>query len=81
MTTSFALLVRGDVTNSLRANSVGTLLALFCALVVPWSILCAWRGRLHWIRQLDTSITVVVGILLLLMLIRWGLVIWLGWTI
>src|SRR5947208_1542702 len=30
MTTSFALLMHGDVVNSLRANAVGTLLALFC---------------------------------------------------
>src|SRR5207237_10247334 len=35
MTTSFALLVRGDVVNSLRANSAGTLLALFCLAFIP----------------------------------------------
>jgi len=43
MTTSFALLVRGDLENSLRANAVGTLLALFCLAVVPWSLICALR--------------------------------------
>src|SRR5579875_1177951 len=36
MTTSFALLMHGDLRNSLRANAVGTLLAGFCLLLIPW---------------------------------------------
>ena len=36
MTTSFALLIRGDVANSLRANWVGTLLAGFCMVLIPY---------------------------------------------
>src|SRR4051812_36259079 len=38
MTSSFALLVHGDVANSFRANEVGTLLALFLLVVLPWSL-------------------------------------------
>src|SRR5438270_2880047 len=49
MTTSFALLVRGDLKNSLKANAVGTLLAIFCALFIPWSVLCSASGRSLWI--------------------------------
>src|SRR5262249_10338372 len=45
MTTSFALLMRGDVTNSLRANAVGTLLAIVCLVFIPWSLTCALIGR------------------------------------
>src|SRR5688572_5521846 len=45
MTTSFALLVRGDLAASLRANAVGTLLALFLLGLVPWSAVSAARGR------------------------------------
>src|SRR5437764_341397 len=45
MTTSFALFVRGDVWNSLRANAAGTLLAIFCLLLIPWSIASLVRGR------------------------------------
>ena len=45
MTTSFALLVRGDVPNSLRANAVGTLLALFCLALIPWCLTCAARRQ------------------------------------
>src|SRR5436190_18428918 len=36
MTTSFALLVRGDVAASLRANWAGTLIAVMCAGLMIW---------------------------------------------
>ncbi len=45
MTSSFALLVRGDVMNSLRANAVGTLLALLWAAAIPWLLACGVMGR------------------------------------
>jgi hypothetical protein len=81
MTTSFALLVRGDVLSSCQANSVGTLLALFCLFVIPWSIVCVARGRLYFVRSLEPALTVLLAIFLALMLLRWGLVLWLGWGI
>jgi hypothetical protein len=48
MTSSFALLAHGDPWNSLKANAVGTLLALFCLALIPWNLVCA--SRAHWIR-------------------------------
>jgi hypothetical protein len=81
MTTSFALLVRGDVVNSLRANSVGTLLALVCLGLIPWSLAGFFRGRVWWVRSLEWSLTVFLAIFLLVLLVRWGLVLWLGWAI
>jgi lysophospholipid acyltransferase (LPLAT)-like uncharacterized protein len=81
MTTSFALLVRGDVLNSLRANSVGTLLAVFCLGVIPWALASVYRGRLCWVRSLERSLTVLLTIFLFVLLLRWGLVLWLGWAI
>src|SRR5262249_60052634 len=53
MTTSFALLVRGDVVNSARANAVGTLLALFGAALVPWCVVAALTGRTPFVRSLE----------------------------
>src|SRR5262249_3246535 len=38
MSTSFALAVRGDLWHSLQANWVGTLLALFGMVFVPWAL-------------------------------------------
>src|SRR5262249_46308047 len=74
MTTSFALLVRGDVVNSLRANWVGTMLASFCLAFIPWATIGAIRGRTLFVRSLEKGLIIVVTSLLGLMLLRWGLV-------
>ena len=75
MTTSFSLLIRGDVANSLRANWAGTLLAAFCLAVIPWGIYAIVRGRSLFVRSLErASIGVVVTVLGLAML-RWAVVV------
>jgi hypothetical protein len=74
MTTSFALLVRGDVMNSLRANWVGTGLAVFCVLFVPWALASSLRGRYLWVRNVERILAALVGVFTVLMLARWGLV-------
>lgn len=82
MTTSFALLVRGDVWNSMRANAVGTLLAAFCLALVPWSLACAVYGRTYFIQSFERALTKLVLAFLTLLLVRWAavvLVIWAGW--
>jgi len=79
MTTSFALLIRGDVGNSLRANAVGTLLAAFCLTMIPWGLATVVRGRPLFIRSMERTLTLVVVALLTLMLLRWGIVLGLHW--
>jgi hypothetical protein len=74
MTTSFALLVRGDVLNSLRANWVGTGLAVFCLLFIPWSIASTFRGRFLWVRNVEGVLAFLVGAFTVLMLGRWVVV-------
>jgi hypothetical protein len=78
MTTSFALLMHGDVVNSLRANAVGTLLALFCLALIPWAVASVALKRPVFVRSLERSLTVVVMVLLGLMMLRWMVV--LGWA-
>lgn len=71
MTTSFALLVHGDVSNSLKANWVGT---LFCAAIVvltPWAAVSAYRGRLLGVRNGEMFATILLTSLLLLMMGRY----------
>ena len=75
MTTSFALLVRGDVMNSLRANWVGTLLACFCLAVIPWGIYAIVRGRSLFVRSLEKVLIGVVVTVLVLAMLRWGIVV------
>ncbi len=74
MTTSFALLVRGDIWNSLQANFVGTLLALFGMVLVPWNLLCAWRGRTYFIASIELALLRIVIVFLVLLLVRWAIV-------
>jgi hypothetical protein len=80
MTTSFALLIRGDVGNSLRANAAGTVLGLFCLAFVPWAVVSAWRGHLLLIRSVERALTRVVFVFLVLMLLRWGIVLLVYYT-
>lgn len=72
MTTSFSLLVHGDVGNSLKANWVGTLLAVFWLMLIPWGAVSAVRGRMVWVTNAELALTVAVGVTLALMLARWG---------
>src|SRR5438445_10288 len=78
MTTSFALLIRGDWWNSLKANAVGTLLAAFCLALIPWSLFCAAWGRPIFVVSLERTLTKIVVAFVFLMLLRWGIV--LGWS-
>jgi hypothetical protein len=79
MTTSFALLVRGDVVNSARANWVGALLAGFCLLLIPWSAASVLVGRALFVRSLERALITFIVVLLLLMFVRWGAVLALHW--
>jgi Protein of unknown function (DUF2752) len=79
MTTSFALLIHGDVVNSLRANAVGTLLALFCLAFIPWSLACALCRRPFFITAFDWALTWVVVVFMVLLLLRWVIVLGLAW--
>ncbi len=74
MTTSFALLVRGDVKNSLRANAVGTLLAVVCAGLIPYVLHFVIRKRPLLGLSLERVLTWVVLLFLGLMMLRWVVV-------
>ena len=73
MTTSFSLLIHGDVWNSLQANFAGTLLASLGLFYVPWSIACVWKGRFLLIQSLEMTLFRLSIIFLILLFARWGL--------
>jgi hypothetical protein len=75
MTSSFSLLMHGDPWNSLRANFVGTLLALFCLAFIPWGLISAFRGRWVLIRSLEFILVRLVLVFVGLLLVRWGVVV------
>lgn len=76
MSTSFALLVRGDVRASLRANWVGTVICVLWAGALVWAAAGAVKGRIVLIpsHRLEAALTVLVGVVLALMLSRWAAV-------
>ena len=78
MTTSFALLMHGDLENSLRANAVGTLLALFGLAVIPWSLASVLRQRPLFIVSLERASVWIVVVFVVLLLTRWLVVLGLG---
>lgn len=78
MTTSFALLVRGDFVNSLKANAVGTLLALAALALIPWGLASAAYGRLLAGARLAWLAPRALVLFVVLMTVRWCLVLVLG---
>jgi hypothetical protein len=74
MTTSFALLVRGDLGSSLKANAVGTLLALIGIVLVPWSVACLVRGRILLVPSIEWLVTRALVVVVTLMVVRWVIV-------
>lgn len=73
-TTSFSLVMHLDLINALRANSVGTILALFCICVVPWAIISAWRGRYVLVASGEQTLIVCLVAFVAMMLIRWSII-------
>jgi hypothetical protein len=78
MTTSFALMVRGDVWNALQANSAGAALAAFCLLFIPWGVACAVAGRFLIVRSVEWTLTRLVIAFFVFMLLRWVVVLIVG---
>lgn len=74
MTTSFALLMHGDIPASLRANWVGTLIALFWMALIPWGLVSVIRGRLWAVRNGELVLAVAVGGIVALMIGRWAVI-------
>jgi hypothetical protein len=75
MTSSFALLMHGDLVNSLRANAAGTFLAVLCLAYIPWALVCAIRKRRLLIVSYERALTRLVVLFVLLMLGRWVIVV------
>jgi hypothetical protein len=77
MTTSFALLMHGDVVSSLRANWVGTIAAALGLFAIPWSVASLCYGRTLFVRSLERTFTIVAIIMMAALVLRWCFVVWL----
>lgn len=75
MTTSFALMVRGDLINALGANPVGSALAIFLMLVLPWGIASLWFGKTLFIWSIELTGLIILSLFIGIALLRWGIII------
>jgi Protein of unknown function (DUF2752) len=78
MTTAFACAVRGRLGAAWRANPAGSLLAPFCAVLVPWLLAAAIAGRPWGSRTLEGPLTVLVVATVALSLVAWTVRLLLG---
>jgi hypothetical protein len=74
MTTSFTLLVRADVWNSMQANFAGTMLAGFGLLFVPWAFASAFLGRFVFVRSVEMVVFRLAMVFLVILFGRWAIV-------
>lgn len=75
MTSSFSLLLHGDVLNSLKANFAGTALVTFGLFFVPWALASAFLRRFVFIRALEIVVFRLAVIFLVVLFGRWGVVV------
>ncbi len=71
MTTSFASLMRAEFSQAFRANPAGLLLGLACAVLVPWSWLSVFYGRLCWIQRPVSATVWVLGSISIVAVVQW----------
>ena len=70
MTTCFAYFVRGQMLEAMRANLAGVVLAFVCALLIPWCLWSAYRGRLWMVSDpLPFVATLFISLSSLIMLL------------
>lgn len=79
MTTSFALAIRADVLNALRANWVGFFLAGACLVFIPWGVASAVLGRTLFVRRPERLAVLFAVALFVLLLVRWMIVLGARW--
>jgi hypothetical protein len=78
MTTSFAWFVRGRFDRSWRANAAGSLLAPTCAVLIPWLLAGAARGRPVGCRSLERPLISLVVAIVAVSLLSWTIRLLLG---
>jgi hypothetical protein len=71
MTTSFSLLVHGDVLASMNANWVGTILALSWMALMAWGLISVIRARIIWPKYGEIGVTVGMFAILVMLVVRW----------
>ena len=73
MTTSFSHFVRGNLRQALLVNVGGLVLALVCAVQIPWCWWSAARGRLSGITDPSRSLLILISVVGAICVLNWVL--------
>ena len=73
MTTSFSNLMHGNVLQAFRANVGGVVLALVCAIQIPWCWWSAFRGRLAGVTDPARSLAWLLTAIAIVCIVNWVL--------
>lgn len=73
MTTCFSYFVRGHLMQAARANVAGLLLAVVCALQIPWCGLSLYRGRLWRVNRPEAALIWLLASLCALGGLQWAI--------
>lgn len=73
LTTSFSHLMHGNIVYSLKANPVGTFMAILCGVLVPWLLLSAITGRRLGIPDYSDWTCRAVVTMVVLLFLQWGI--------
>ncbi|MCH7688595.1 MAG: DUF2752 domain-containing protein [Planctomycetes bacterium] len=73
MTTSFSNFIRGQFIGAAQANSAGLLLAVICALQIPWCWVSIYQGRLWRVSRPEVGLVWMLLILCGVSLLQWTL--------
>ena len=71
MTTSFSNFMRGRIIEAARANLAGLLLAVACAVQIPWCWLSMYSGRLWWVSRPDVGLICLLLLLCAVIALQW----------
>lgn len=75
MTTSWTLMLHGNVIASVRANAGGALLAVLAVIGGPWSLACGLGGRWYGIEPTEGAVLIVTLAVLVVTVMDW----WVRW--
>ena len=73
MTTSWAHFVRGNIVQSLKCNSGGTMLALASAIAGPWMLVSGALGKWWIARPNEWIVVAVAGFVVIVTMVDWGI--------
>ena len=73
MTTSFSHFVRGQWMRAAQANAAGLLLAVLCAVQIPWAMKVCATGRSRLVYPVSEILLACLVAVTAVALIQWGI--------